>query len=68
MSWEVIESNPEYKMFRLEVNRILCNKYKSNNNNLKEIKFGHKINLINYNNKNKSKRVFNFNKINSILN
>ena len=57
----------DYKMFRLEVNRILCNKYKSNNNNLKEIKFGHKINLINYNNKNKSKRVFNFNNINSIL-
>ena len=56
----VIKFFSDYKIFRFEINRILCNKYGGYNNN----------NLSNGNNImfNKNKKMFNFNKINEINN
>ena len=45
----------DYKIFRFEINRILCNKYNYYNNNLSN---GNNISF------NKNKKMFNFNKIN----
>ena len=51
----VIKFFSDYKIFRFEINRILCNKYSCYNNNLSN---GNNISF------NKNKKMFNFNKIN----
>ena len=50
----------DFKIFRAEINRILCNKHKNNGYNYKELR-------LNESYANKIKKIFNFNKINNIL-